>query len=119
MKRKQGGFVSIECIMSISIICIGIYIISTSLYSSYCFINYNKQQYQVINIAKSKIEDSKYDVKNSGFKVVENSHDVECENGYKIDTTIQKDRDYYQCYKINVGVSSKKHEIRLNSYATQ
>ena len=119
MKLKKNGFVTIECIISISIICMGIYIISTSLYNSYCFINYNKEQFEMLNIAKSKIEETKYSVKSNRLSILENSYNIENEYGYTINTTIEKDRYYYQCYKVNVDVSNGKNNIKLKSYVLQ
>ena len=119
MKLKRDGFASIECIISMSIICMGIYIISTSLYNSYYFINYNKEQFEMLNIAKAKIEETKYNIKSNKLLILENSYDVEDKSGYTVNTIIEKDRYYYQCYKVNVNVSNSKNNIKLKSYVLQ
>ncbi|HSQ88686.1 hypothetical protein [Romboutsia sp.] len=119
MKLKKEGFITIECIISISIICMGIHIISTCLYNSYCSINYNKEQFEMLNIANSKIEETKYSVKNNRLSTLENNYTIENEYGYTVNTIVEKDRYYYQCYKVNVDVSNGKNNIKLKSYVLQ
>lgn len=119
MKKRKRGFATIECIVSMTIVCIGIYIISNALYSSYSFTNYNKRRFDMLNIAKSTIEDIKYDIKNEMY-IYKNSNYIKLENyTYKVDTIIEKSREYYQCYKINVLVSNEDTDISLESYVLQ
>ncbi|MGL4913484.1 MAG: hypothetical protein ACRC3Y_13755 [Romboutsia sp.] len=119
MKKRRMGFATIECIVSMTIICIGIYIISNALYNSYSFTNYNKKRFDMLNIAKSTIEDVKYNIKNEVYTDV-NSDYIEVEDySYKVNTIIEKSTEYYQCYKINVVVSNEDTNIRLESYVLQ
>ena len=118
MKRRMG-FATIECIVSISIVCIGMYIISNALYNSYSFTNYNKRRFDMLNIAKSTIEEVKYAIKNETCTDVKSEYKNVEGNNYKVNTIIERSIEYNQCYKINVLVSNEDTNIRLESYVLQ
>ncbi|MDQ5924664.1 MAG: hypothetical protein QG598_1761, partial [Bacillota bacterium] len=41
LKNKSDGFTSIECVVSLSIICTLVYMVSVSLYNNYFILNSN------------------------------------------------------------------------------
>ncbi|WP_042271941.1 hypothetical protein [Faecalimicrobium dakarense] len=115
MKYKKDGFVSIECIISLSIISLAVYIISTSLYSNYVIVNTNKEQVEMLNLAKSNLELTKHQIKKSSSEIIENTKNTKIVNSYEISTIIEKDI-YYECHKVNVKVKNDKNNISLYSY---
>lgn len=116
MKTKKEGFATIECIFSITILCLGIYVISNTLYNSYSFTLYNKDRFEMLNIAKSKMEEAKYEIKNNIIEKVNNASKYDELKDYKIDTIIEKSKEYYQCYKVSINVYSERTNISLKSY---
>ena len=102
MKLNKSGFASIECIISLSIISLAMYMISTTLYDVYYKVNLNKEKLEMLRLAKEYIEEAKYKINNDMLYENYNTRDI---NGYKVDILIEKD-SYYDCNKINV-VSKK------------
>lgn len=115
MRYKPNGFVSIECIVSLSIISLAVYIISTSLYSNYIVVNTNKEQLEMLNLAKSHLELTKHQIKKNSNSFIENTKDTQILDTYEISTIIEKN-SYYECHKVNVEVKSDKNNISLYSY---
>ncbi|RDY24815.1 type II secretion system protein [Romboutsia maritimum] len=118
MSYKNNGFTSIECIVSLSIICVAVYMVSTSIYSSYNLVNSNEKNIEMLNIAKTYIEDMKYFVRNNNIEQEKYCNLKEYE-GYKIETSIEKSEDYYRCYKIDVKVKLNVKSMELSSYITK
>lgn len=56
MKNKSDGFTSIECVVSLSIICTLVYMVSVSLYNNYFILNNNISKIEMTNIAKSTLD---------------------------------------------------------------
>lgn len=119
MKYKRNGFTYIECIVSLSIIFIGVSLINVSLYSNYNLTNNNVIYKKMVNEAKSIIEEKKYEIVTSKAEDVLDSYEVKESEEYKIFTKIEKDKKYYQCYKIDVRVTSENKNIEMVSYVTQ
>lgn len=115
MKYKRDGFVSIECIISLSIISLAVYIISTSLYSNYVIVNTNKEQLEMLNLAKSQLELTKHQIKKDSNEFIENNRNLKVVDTYEISTIIEENT-YYECHKVNVEVKSNKNNISLYSY---
>ena len=115
MKLNQSGFASIECIISLSIISLAMYMISTTLYDVYYKVNLNKEKLEMLRLAKEYIEEAKYKINNDMLYENYNTRDI---NGYKVDILIEKD-SYYDCNKINVEVKNDKNGINLYSYAVK
>ena len=62
MKLNKSGFASIECIISLSIISLAMYMISTTLYDVYYKVNLNKEKLEMLRLAKEYIEEAKYKI---------------------------------------------------------
>lgn len=115
MKLKKSGFASIECIVSLSIISLAMYMISTTLYDVYYKVNFNKDKLEILRLAKEYIEETKYKINNNMMYENFNERDI---NGYKVDILIEKD-SYYNLNKINVEVKNNQKGINIYSYAVK
>ena len=70
MKNKSDGFTSIECVVSLSIICTLVYMVSVSLYNNYFILNNNISKIEMTNIAKSTLDYIKESVRNKNHIIV-------------------------------------------------
>ena len=117
MKNKSDGFTSIECVVSLSIICILVYMVSVSLYNNYFILNNNISKIEMTNIAKSTLDYIKESVRNKNISG--NYNDTETINDYEIRKIVEEDEYYYKCYKIVIEVKKKEQIRRLESYVLQ
>lgn len=117
MKNKSDGFTSIECVVSLSIICILVYMVSVSLYNNYFILNNNISKIEMTNIAKSTLDYIKESVRNKNISG--NYNDTEAINDYEIRKIVEEDEYYYKCYKIVIEVKKKEQIRRLESYVLQ
>ena len=117
MKINNKGFILIESIISLSIISLSTYIISSILYNSFKIVSNNSQKIQMLNIAKSSLENLKYNIKYDKI----NNYDTKVENkyGYDIIKNIEKEEKYYQCYKVNIEIKNNNESINLTSYVSK
>ena len=81
MKNKNDGFTSIECVVSLSIICILVYMVSVSLYNNYFVLNNNISKIEMTNIAKSTLDYIKDSIRNNNIS--SNYNDTETINNYR------------------------------------
>lgn len=116
MKNKQSGFILIEVIISLSIVCLAVYMISYSLYESYNSTEKNKNKIEMLNTAKQYLECTKSEMKNNKNYLTTNYEESKDIGKYKVTKTVQKEENYYQCYKINIEVNNNKEGIKLVSY---
>ena len=117
MKNKSDGFTSIECVVSLSIICTLVYMVSVSLYNNYFILNNNISKIEMTNIAKSTLDYIKESVRNKN--ITGNYNDTETINDYEIRKIVEEDEYYYKCYKIAIEVKKKEQIRRLESYVLQ
>ncbi|MFQ6870610.1 MAG: hypothetical protein ACLRSF_03890 [Romboutsia timonensis] len=117
MKNKSDGFTSIECVVSLSIICTLFYMVSVSLYNNYFILNNNISKIEMTNIAKSTLDYIKESVRNKNISG--NYNDTETINDYEIRKIVEEDEYYYKCYKIVIEVKKKEQIRRLESYVLQ
>lgn len=117
MKNKSDRFTSIECVVSLSIICILVYMVSVSLYNNYFILNKNISKIEMTNIAKSTLDYIKESVRNKNIS--DNYNDTETINDYEIRKIVEEDEYYYKCYKIVIEVKKKEQIRRLESYVLQ
>ena len=117
MKNKSDGFTSIECVVSLSIICTLFYMVSVSLYNNYFILYNNISKIEMTNIAKSTLDYIKESVRNKNISG--NYNDTETINDYEIRKIVEEDEYYYKCYKIVIEVKKKEQIRRLESYVLQ
>lgn len=119
MNYQKNGFTCIECIISLSIICIATYIVSTSIYSSLNLVKNNEINIDMLNLANSQLQEAKKIIKNSELDLIENFSKKEKVDKYDTETSIIKEKEYYQCYKINIKVIANSKILKLDGYATK
>ena len=117
MKNKKDGFTSIECVISLSIICILVYIVSVSLYNNYFILNNNILKIEITNIAKSNLDYIKDRIRNNDIS--SNYNDTEIINDFEIRTIVKEDEYYYKCFKVIVEVKKNEQIRRLEGYVLQ
>ena len=111
MKNKSDGFTSIECVVSLSIICTLVYMVSVSLYNNYFILNNNISKIEMTNIAKSTLDYIKESVRNKNISG--NYNDTETINDYEIRKIVEEDEYYYKCYKIVIEVKKKAKRKKI------
>lgn len=116
MKKSNKGFVAVECILSLAIISLAVYVVSSALYDSYNIVIDNATKLEMLNIAKSNLEKLKYEIKYNKTSIENNS--IENKYGYDIIKVVEKE-EYYQCYKINIEVKNNRESINLTTYVLQ
>ncbi len=117
MRNKKDGFTSIECVVSLSIICILVYMVSVSLYNNYFILNNNISKIEMTNIAKSTLDHIKESVRSKNIS--SNYNDTETINDYEIRKIVEEDKYYYKCYKVVIEVKKNEQIRRLESYVLQ
>ena len=105
------------CVVSLSIICTLVYMVSVSLYNNYFILNNNISKIEMTNIAKSTLDYIKESVRNKNISG--NYNDTETINDYEIRKIVEEDEYYYKCYKIVIEVKKKEQIRRLESYVLQ
>ncbi|MEF9991129.1 MAG: hypothetical protein RRZ84_00135 [Romboutsia sp.] len=118
MKYKNNGFTYVECIVSLSIIFISASLIYTSIYSNYNNTVKNEDYNKMVNEAKIILETKKHEIK-SGNESFVNNYTIEEGSGYKIYTKIEEEKEYYNCYKINVNIVDENNNLEFMSYVTK
>ena len=117
MKNKNSGFTSIECVISLSILCIIVYIVSVSLYNNYYILINNISKVEMDNIAKSVLYYTKDNIRNNS--IIIDYIDTETINGYEVKKIIEKDENYYKCYKVTIEIHKNEIIRKLESYVLQ
>lgn len=70
----------------------------------------------MLDIAKSTIDYARYYIKDSSPNDTKNNIYKNIYKDYNIITTIEKDKEYNKCYKVNVNISNENKEITLDEY---
>ncbi len=117
MKRNSDGFTSVECVVSLSIIGILVYMISISLYNNYFILNQNIQKIEMTNILKSNLDYIKNDIRQGN--IIANYKSNEIINAYEVIKVVEKDKNYYNCYRIVVEIKNDKQTRRIEGYVLQ
>ncbi|WP_297132314.1 hypothetical protein [Terrisporobacter sp.] len=102
--------------MSFFILSIIVFIITSSLHNSLYLLNKNKDNIEMLSIAKEFIEDERAKIKNDD--IIQSYSNIEKINKYTIYTTVSN-TNYYKCYSLNVKVVDKNNSMELNTYVTK
>lgn len=117
MRRiKRDGFTTLECVISLFIVSMIVFIITSTLHNNIILLKKNNYNRQMLDIAKELIEDERNKIKNSTDR-----------EGYNIDQTINNFKvktlvspiSYYNCYNLNVKIFDENREMELNTYVTK
>ncbi|MGL5347438.1 MAG: hypothetical protein ACRDA3_08800 [Peptostreptococcaceae bacterium] len=114
MKLNKNGFVAVECIISLVIISLAVYIVSSALKDNYTITNKSGTKIEMLSIAKSNLEQLKYEIKFLNEPTY--NEKIEEFNGYKVTKNIDSEEKYYQCYKVNIEVKKNTESINLTGY---
>ena len=120
--RRNKGFIAIECVVSLSILTISVYLVSTALQNSYRQVANNEKNRTMLNLAKSHLENQKYKIKNTESDVIEiKALDIQSKGigEYNVSSTVIPNDNYYKNYKVSVKVTGDKRTMELVSYVTK
>ena len=113
---KKRGFITLECIISMFILSIIVYMITFSINNSFDLLNKNKEYSTMLNLAQNYLNEIKYDIKyNEEINIGSQTLNVD---NFKINKLIKKN-SHYNCYEIVVEVKSIDRSVNIKSYVTK
>ena len=113
---KKRGFITLECIISMFILSIIVYMITFSINNSFDLLNKNKEYSTMLNLAQNYMNETKNDIKYKNDKI--NTETIYL-NKFQINKIITKKENYYNCYKVRLEVKSQDRSVKLESYDTK
>ena len=113
---KKIGFITLECIISMFVLSIIVYMITFSINNSFDFLNKNKEYSTMLNLAQNYMNETKNDIKYKNDKI--NTETIYL-NKFQINKIITKKENYYNCYKVRLEVKSQDRSVNLESYVTK
>ena len=120
--KSSKGFVAIECVVSLSILLVSVYLVSTALQNCYRHIKNNEKNREMLNLAKSNLEIQKYKIKNNESEEIQvKSLDIDNNQvgDYVVSSTVTSNSEFVKNYKINVKIIENKRTLELVSYVTK
>ncbi len=103
-----------ECLVSMSIISLMIYIMSVSFNYSIKFLTDNKNNIEMINILEEYINDKKEYIKFSTDNI--DFYEERNIRGYDIKSSIIKDKEKDSIYKLDTVVEYNNKQIEVSTY---
>ena len=113
---KKRGFITLECIISMFILSIIVYMTTFSINNSFDLLNKNKEYSTMLNLAQNYMNETKNDIKYKNDKI--NTETIYL-NKFQINKIITKKENYYNCYKVRLEVKSQDRSVNLESYVTK
>lgn len=113
---KKSGFIALECIVSMFILSIILYVITFSINNSVNLLNKNKEYLDMLTTLQNYMNEIKHDIKYSKEEI---NNDIFTINNFEIKKTIIKKDEYYNCYKIILQANSCERSVKLESYVTK
>lgn len=113
---KKRGFITLECIISMFILSIIVYMITFSINNIFDLLNKNKEYSTMLNLAQNYMNETKNDIKYKNAKI--NTETIYL-NKFQINKIITKKENYYNCYKLRLEVKSQDRSVNLESYVTK
>ena len=113
---KKRGFITLECIISMFVLSIIVYMITFSINNSINLLNKNKEYSTMLNLAQNYMNETKNDIKYKNDKI--NTETIYL-NKFQINKIITKKENYYNCYKVRLEVKSQDRSVNLESYVTK
>ena len=104
--KKEDGFILIESLISLFIITLVVTVISYGLHNVYSIVLKNEEKIEMIQLAKSKIENMKNSMENNDYTI---SYKV---GKYNIDEIVKNEK-YHR--NLNIKVSSFSDSISLET----
>ena len=116
MRIKRKGFTTLECVISLFIVSMIVFIITSTLHNNIILLKNNNYNRQMLYLAKEIIEDERNRIKNSvntkGYNISQTI------NNFKVKTLVTP-ISYYNCYDLKVKISYNNKEMELNTYVTK
>ncbi|WP_419726837.1 hypothetical protein [Terrisporobacter petrolearius] len=116
MRIKRKGFTTLECVISLFIVSMIVFIITSTLHNNIVLLKKNNHNRQMLYIAKEQIEDERNKIKKSRSK--DGYDKVQMVNNFKVKTLVTP-ISYYNCYDLRIKVSDNNREMELNTYVTK
>ena len=113
---KKRGFITLECIISMFVLSIIVYMITFSINNSFDLLNKNKEYSTMLNLVQNYMNETKNDIKYKNDKI--NTETIYL-NKFQINKIITKKENYYNCYKVRLEVKSQDRSVNLESYVTK
>ena len=113
---KKRGFITLECIISMFVLSIIVYMITFSINNSFNLLNKNKEYSTMLNLSQNYMNENKNDIKYKNAKI--NTETIYL-NKFQINKIITKKENYYNCYKLRLEVKSQDRSVNLESYVTK
>ena len=113
---KKRGFITLECIISMFVLSIIVYMITFSINNSFDLLNKNKEYSTMLNLVQNYMNETKNDIKYKNDKI--NTETIYL-NKFQINKIITKKENYYNCYKLRLEVKSQDRSVNLESYVTK
>lgn len=116
MRIRRKGFATLECVISLFIVSMIVFIITSTLHNNITLLKKNYNNRQMLYLAKEVIEDERNKIK-SGTNFEKYNMD-QAINNFKVKTLVTP-TSYYNCYNLKVKVSNDNREMELNTYVTK
>lgn len=113
---KRNGFTTLECVISLFILSMIVFIITSTLHNNIILLNKNNHNRQMLYIAKEIIEDERNKIKNSTNSEGYNKQVVI--DSFKVKTLVTP-ISHYNCYDLKVEVEDNNKKIQLDTYVTK
>ena len=110
---KKRGFITLECIISMFVLSIIVYMITFSINNSFNLLNKNKEYSTMLNLAQNYMNETKNDIKYKNDKI--NTETIYL-NKFQINKIITKKENYYN---VRLEVKSQDRSVNLESYVTK
>jgi Tfp pilus assembly protein PilE len=118
VKKNRKGFSTVECVISVSILAICTYIVSTALINTYRQGERSLKEREMLYLAQTHLSIEKNNVKDESLtpSIGETRQSI---NGYEVIKSVQKNNALSDNYKIDIRVRYGYDEIELVSYVTE
>ena len=117
-KHKRNGYLILENIVSLSLIGIMASLVVSMFSTSVFNLEKSYNTSEMINLAKKEMCSIEYGIQNNKeenlFK--RTSKNIE---GYTVKSEVIKERDYFNCYRVSVCVSSEDKKMMIDSYVVR
>ena len=110
IKEKNELLIILENLIALSIVALISSLVVSIFSTSIFYLNKFKTKQQMINIAKSQINNI------TEYNIDELYDESKIVDGYEVRSKFIKLIDYYNCYKVIILVKSKEDEIKIESY---
>lgn len=113
---RRKGFTTLECVISLFIVSMVVFIITSTMHNNIILLKKNYYNRQMLYMAKEIIEDERNKIKNSinseGYSIEKTVNDFHIK-------TLVTPTGYYNCYNLNVKILHDYREMELNTYVTK